>query len=191
MATTKEHSKIKQGDKMIDRLINDNPNIYIFDLDGTIIDSSHRINFLPCGSLDLEKWKEKSTKENIFNDTLLPLYSKLNSVYKNGDIVILCTAREMGKWDYEFIFTHGIFHDKIISRPKGNNLKDHTLKAMQLHHFWQLRPYRDKHKIFYDDNMANCRAIDDLGNRYAKYCKTSVYNAQTINESYLAKYEIS
>ena len=29
-------------------------------------------------------------------------------------MVILCTARELSKWDYEFIYFHNIYFDKII-----------------------------------------------------------------------------
>ena len=47
--------------------------IYIFDLDGTVIDSSHRQLALPNGDIDLTHWKENSTKEKIFKDELLPL----------------------------------------------------------------------------------------------------------------------
>ena len=45
--------------------------IYIFDLDGTVIDSSHRQLALPNGDIDLTHWRENSTKEKI-------------SSYKNG-----------------------------------------------------------------------------------------------------------
>ena len=44
-----------------DRFFNLSPRIVIYDLDGTIIDSSHRIRLHENGSLDLEHWKQNST----------------------------------------------------------------------------------------------------------------------------------
>ena len=38
---------------------------YIFDLDHTVIDSSHRQATRPDGSLDLEHWKANSTRQLI------------------------------------------------------------------------------------------------------------------------------
>jgi len=47
--------------------------IYIFDLDHTVVDSSHRQATRPDGSLDLDHWREHSTAKLIERDTLLPL----------------------------------------------------------------------------------------------------------------------
>ena len=147
----------------IDRLYNPKPRVLMYDLDGTIIDSSHRIKFKSDGSLDLEHWKANNTKEMIFEDSLLPMYWQLRSDYINGDIIVICTARELTKWDWEFIHSMGIYYDYVISRPLGNNTQDHLLKRNQLKHFWNLKQYRKLHKIFYDDNENNLSAIRSLG----------------------------
>ena len=157
-----------------DRFYNLSPNVVIYDLDGTIIDSSHRIKLHDDGSHDLEHWKNNCTKEQIFQDTLLPLYRTLQWDYKRGNYVVLCTARELGKWDMEYIHSMGIYYDKIISRPKGNTTVDHVLKARQLKFFWNLKPFRKLHKIFYDDNENNLRAINKLGTG-------TVINANVLN----------
>ena len=149
--------------KQCERFYNLNPKIYIFDLDGTIIDSSHRATHDEEGNIDLKGWKEKSTKDFIFQDSLLPLYAKLQEVYKNGDMVILCTARELGKWDYEYINMHNIYYDRIISRPKGNQTKDHILKKNQCRYLFTLPQYRNIEKWFFDDNWSNLEALAELG----------------------------
>jgi hydroxymethylpyrimidine pyrophosphatase-like HAD family hydrolase len=146
-----------------ERFCNKEPKIYIFDLDGTIIDSSHRATHDINGNIDLNGWKEKSTKDFIFQDSLLPLYAKLQEVYKNGDMVILCTARELGKWDYEYINMHNIYYDRIISRPKGNQTKDHILKKNQCRYLFTLPQYRNIEKWFFDDNWSNLEALAELG----------------------------
>tara|TARA_X000001036_G_scaffold236348_1_gene220505 strand:+ start:2336 stop:2857 length:522 start_codon:yes stop_codon:yes gene_type:complete len=149
--------------KQCERFYNLNPRIRIYDLDGTVIDSSHRATHNEQGQIDLNGWKEKSTKDYIFQDTLLPLYTQLVADYKNGDMVILCTARELGKWDYEFIHFHNIFYDKIISRPKGNQTADHLLKKAQCRYLFNLPQYKEYEKWFFDDNEANLMALADLG----------------------------
>ena len=145
------------------RFYNKEPKIYIFDLDGTIIDSSHRATHDEQGNIDLKGWKEKSTKDYIFQDSLLPLYAKLQQVYKNGDMVILCTARELGQWDWEYIHMHNIYYDRVISRPKGNQTQDHILKKAQCRYLFTLPQYKDIEKWFFDDNWSNLEALADLG----------------------------
>ena len=70
-------------------------NITIFDLDGTIIDSSHRQATLADGTLNLPAWIENSTAEKIFGDTVLPLATQVRRRQKAGDYVMVCTARQM------------------------------------------------------------------------------------------------
>ena len=154
---------MKTKTKFCERFFNLSPRIVIYDLDGTIIDSSHRIKLHDNGSLDLEHWKQNCTKEQIFKDDLLPLYWQLVSDYKSGNYIVLCTARELGKWDYEYLHSMGIYYDKIISRPKGNTTIDHVLKKSQLQYFWNLKPFQNIHKTFYDDNDNNLSAINSLG----------------------------
>jgi hypothetical protein len=149
--------------KQCERFYNLNPKICIYDLDGTIIDSSHRATHDENGQIDLNGWKEKSTKDFIFQDSLMPLYTQLVKDYKNGDMVIICTAREFSKWDWEYLYTHGIYFDRVISRPKGNVTTDWKLKQNQLRYLFTLPQYRDKQKIFYDDNGNNLFALADLG----------------------------
>lgn len=145
------------------RLENKNPKIWIFDLDGTIIDSSHRaiINF--DGSIDLDMWRARSTKDWIFTDTLLPLFAQLQLCYTNGDMVIICTAREMSKYDFDFLHLHNIWYDRVISRPKYCNTKDWILKQSQCRYLFNLPQYKKYEKIFIDDNEDNLRALKELG----------------------------
>ena len=60
---------LKLKTQFIPRILNFvNPKICIYDLDGTIIDSSHRTKYMENGELDLANWKANNTKENIFKD---------------------------------------------------------------------------------------------------------------------------
>ena len=59
-----------QKTKFVQRLWKINPTILIYDLDGTIIDSSHRRATKPNGEIDLDKWRETNTKDLIIKDDL-------------------------------------------------------------------------------------------------------------------------
>jgi len=166
--------------KQCERFYNLSPNICIYDLDGTIIDSSHRATHDEQGNIDLANWKAKSTKDFIFQDSLLPLYSQLIEDYKFGDMVILCTARNLGVWDWEYIYSHNIYFDRVISRPNENMMKDAELKQNQLRYLFSLPCYKDKRKIFYDDNENNLKAIAELGATVVdakKYNGNQYYNS--------------
>ena len=72
----------------------------IFDLDGTVIDSSHRKLAKPDGSLDLEHWIDNCTPEKIAADSLLPLVSLMRKNWRGGHTVLVCTARVLSDADY-------------------------------------------------------------------------------------------
>ena len=126
-------------------------NITIFDLDGTCIDSGHRQNTLPDGTLDLTKWIENATPEMIFKDTLLPLAQQIRKRQKAGDFTIVCTARNMTFADYEFLMNEGINPDMIISRKSGDMRPDGEMKLAKLKSLFNLKQFRDKNKIMFDD----------------------------------------
>jgi len=149
--------------KFVNRFYNVEPRICIYDLDGTVIDSSHRATHDEKGNIDLANWIANSTKELIFNDSLMPLYTQLVNDYKNGDMVILCTARLLGEYDLEYIHSMGIYYDRIISRPKGNQTNDGILKNSQLRYLFNLPQYKDREKVFYDDNQNNLDLVGRLG----------------------------
>ena len=150
--------------KMVDRFFNLSPKICIYDLDGTVIDSSHRATHDENGNIDLSDWIAKSTKDLIFQDQLMPLYAQLQGDYKNGNMVILCTARLLGKYDLEYIVNFGSgdgYH--IIGLLKNEYFKEGL--AFEINKFGQenikenllLNDISDKVKIFdkADFNIVN------------------------------------
>ena len=138
-------------------------NISIFDLDGTIIDSSHRQMVKSDGTLDLEKWFEFATPEKIFEDTVLPLAQQVRKRQKRGDFVMVCTARNMTDADFEFLMNEGICPDKIISRPKGNMEPDGELKAKQLKSFLSLKQFQKASKVMFDDAASVRSSLRKIG----------------------------
>lgn len=151
---------------------------YIFDLDHTVIDSSHRQVTLADGSLDLAHWIENSTREKIMGDSLLPLADMMRDLIARKKDVIICTARVMGDSDYDFLRTHGLWVPDILSRPEGLKISDQYLKSNLLAAFAVTR--RESfarfcsRSIMFDDNQNVQKHLQSLGIR--------VYNAISINE---------
>ena len=61
--------------------------LFIFDLDDTVIDSSHRATLTVDNGqvvLDLDAWRKDSTYENIMKDSLLPLANYMRECIKQN-----------------------------------------------------------------------------------------------------------
>ena len=142
---------------------------YIFDLDHTVLDSSHRQLTLADGSLDLAHWIENCTREKIFGDSLLPLAKEMRDLISKGRNVIVCTARVMGSADYDFLSVNGILPDCILSRPLGDSTPDHLLKERLIREY------------------CTTRFLS-----FARFCQTSVmFDDNTRVNAHLAKFGIN
>ena len=138
-------------------------NITIFDLDGTVIDSSHRQATLPDGTLNLEHWFENATPEKIFKDKILPLAQQIRRRSKAGDFTMICTARTLSDADLEFFHQEGLLVDKIISRKQGDMTPDGELKAKQLRSFFSLKQFKHLNKVMFDDAPSVRKSLRRLG----------------------------
>jgi hypothetical protein len=143
----------------------------IYDLDHTLVDSSHRAITRADGSLCLDSWHAMSTREHIMCDSLLPLaYAARDQIAEARDVAI-CTARVLAPADYEFLRVHGLRPRVILSRPYGDNSADGPLKVRLLREA-SIHP-----RIFWDDNESVRRAIK----RAFPYCSVICphgYNAR-------------
>ena len=126
--------------------------IYIFDLDGTTIDSSHRFTGTAEGKVNLAKWIEDSTRENIFKDTLLPLAKFMKALMKANQNVWICTARNMKQDDFDFLAHHGIKAKTILCRKDGDHRADAEMKIAKLKRLFNLKQFQNSEKIMFDDN---------------------------------------
>ena len=158
----------------IERFYNLSPTCFIYDIDGTLVDSSHRHLSNSDGSINLKAWRDNSTPLLIDQDMIMPLSYNCNQQYKNGDLIILCTADvvPVGSYRYEWLIKNGFLFDKLISRPIDCMTADYELKQQQLAFLYRLRQYAKLDKVTYDDNVNNLRAIAELGKQYkqATYC---------------------
>ena len=157
--------------------------IKIFDLDGTVIDSSHRTRFLADGSLDLAYWQANATPRNIAADKLLPLAKQMQSAYARGNcLVMVCTARVMSASDYLFLDMNGLQYHAITSRPEGETMPDFALKLYALHGLcsengWSWARFR-KMAVMFDDNLSVINSLTSEGIR--------VYNSTILNRELVA-----
>ena len=110
--------------------------IFIFDLDDTVIDSSHRAKLaVEDGKvvLDLEAWKRDSTHKNIMKDSLLPLATYMREcIQAEHTYVWVCTARNMQSADHEFLAKHGLTPNLVLSRQLDDDTADHILKKKMI-----------------------------------------------------------
>lgn len=107
----------------------------VFDLDMTVIDSSHRHASKPDGSIDLAHWFENCHKTG--EDTLLPLSRAVRRMYDAGHRIILCTARCMQDADYAWLADHAeqLPHHKLLSREGRFVTSDSPEYASSYHGF--------------------------------------------------------
>ena len=151
---------------------------FIFDLDHTVIDSSHRQITRPDGSLDLDAWRHNNTRANIMRDTLLPLAAQWRRADKKGATIVICTARVMGEHDYEFLRANGLRWDACLSRPAGNSMPDAELKERMIRKYASARPMSWARfcttTVFFDDNASVLAMLDRIG--------IKAYNSISLNE---------
>ena len=152
---------------------------FIFDLDHTVVDSSHRQHTLPDGSLDLNAWRENSKPAMIERDVLLPLAHEWRKLQRKPKAKILvCTARVMGPADYFYFGSRGLFAETIISRKEGDSTPDDLLKLRGLKRYCAQNGISWRRfcntAIMFDDNKNVIKTLTANG--------LQCHNALEINE---------
>ena len=83
---------------------------FIFDLDGTTVDSSHRLGET------LADWRRMNTPANIMQDKPLPLAEQLRQAIRDGLDCVILTSRVMGINDKNWLHFHGLMAPLVLSR---------------------------------------------------------------------------
>ncbi len=148
--------------------------LFIFDLDGTTINSVHR-----HGDGTLADWQKNATPENIANDSLLPLAKGWKQIDRKRHTIAVMTARVMSIHDHKFLSDNGLFPDYIYSRKSGDTTPDDILKKrmiFQLRHDMQTSlAWLRANTYFFDDN----KMVRDIMKRYGiKAYNPTSYNAK-------------
>lgn len=137
--------------------------IHVYDLDGVLVDSSHRYRNTEDGVIDLDYWFANRTAEKIAKDKLLPLSKQYRTDCLNPECyVILCTSRAEHKHDIRFILSRLGKPNKLIMRPAGNTEADSKLKRKQLNRLFNLRQFQKLPRKLWEDNQRNIAALQSL-----------------------------
>ena len=119
---------------------------FIFDLDGTVIDSTHR-----QGDGSLDDWRRMDTAKNVALDSPLPLLDQMRDAIADDLDVIVCTSRVMAGRDFRWLDDHGIRGIDILCRAPSDNRTCGFFKLQLLHNY--------------------ARSIDYT---WARFCQTSI-----------------
>ena len=97
--------------------------LFIFDLDGTAINSDHR------QGETLADWIANNTPENVAKDSLLPLAHSWRTIDQSQHTVVIMTSRVIGNADLAFLAHSDLRYRFIYSRPEGSLIPCGQLKA--------------------------------------------------------------
>ena len=159
-------------------------NINLWDLDGTVINSAHRV--LPLldkdGNLDLNRYRNEACKhELIIQDSLLPLVELMRrQMSAPNTINYIITARAMSKSDYYFLRKQGlrgrngdniqVFSRDTIHRfaPLESvkhiyNSRDADYKAFYFDHIIRLHGRNNVNYTMYDDHKGVLEKAREYG----------------------------
>ena len=140
---------------------------YFFDLDDTVIDSSHRQRINADGSIDLAFWRANSTPEQIMLDAALPLAETWRRAKAQGDMVSVCTSRVMSAADVAMLHGHGLEYDFCLSRKPWDERGCGELKLSMLREYAQMIrcPWARfcKTSVLFDDNSDVQNTLETAG----------------------------
>ena len=155
------------------KLLNQKKSLCLFDLDNTVIDSTHRTPTLDCGGIDLESYQNMQTKEFIDKDSLLPLYDVMRQYINMGMDVGIVMARRLTKHDYSFLKSNKIKTDLICSRDKvhriSDDVKDHYFKGdseykrIWFHFLKEIYPLSEYDIFMFDDRKDILKVAEEEG----------------------------
>lgn len=140
--------------------------VAIYDMDGTIVDSSHRYRTIVDEKgerIDLEYWRENEYR--AMDDSLLPMAEQYRADLQDENCyVIIATARVMNDPDWQFVREILGEPDYFISRKSGDTQSGKTLKINGLAKFFNLVTFKDAEFTFYEDNVQYLKAVCDRFN---------------------------
>ena len=94
--------------------------IIVFDMDGVLVDSSHRCRQNFDGSFDLAFWRDNQHK--AYQDTLLPMAAWYKYLLaENNSVVAIATARLLDKYSDKYIQNVLGEPDHIFGRNLAND----------------------------------------------------------------------
>lgn len=147
--------------------------IHVYDVDGTLIDSSHRYKALPNGNVDLDHWKANHHK--LWNDSLLPLADQYKvDLIDPATYVVICTLRPPHPDDIAYIARNLGLPDCLIMNARNQSENLGNFKRAHLARLFNLRQFAKLPRFFWEDSRAYVESCRDLFTR--------VYHVQSAQE---------
>lgn len=142
--------------------------IRVYDMDGTVVDSSHRYRTVTVDGvekIDLPYWRENCTPDKIMADSLLPLAEQYKRDLADPETyVIIATARVMQDADFKFVAEKLGQPNKLFYRKANDTRRGAELKGKQLRGLFSLRQFaKILDRVFYEDNRDYLAIAPELG----------------------------
>ena len=136
---------------------------FIFDLDGTVIDSTHRQGDT------LDDWRRMNTARNVALDSPLPLLDQMRDAIADDLDVIVCTSRVMNGRDFRWLDDHGIRGIDVLCRAPSDNRTCGFFKLQLLHNYAKSIGYTwarfAQTSIMFDDDSGVQNTLRSVGLR--------------------------
>lgn len=103
--------------------------VVIFDIDGTLADTTHRLHYIYPPAGQKKNWGKFFAEAK--NDPLIPHVAELVRMYRiRGHIPYLVTGRpeSMRADTEEWLLNHGIRYSMLLMRPLGDHRPDYIVK---------------------------------------------------------------
>lgn len=123
--------------------------LYVFDLDGTLADLTHRLHYVRDGNRYWDKFFEEVDKDVPIQWVI----NLLDIVRHNGEVLILSGRSSVSESKTrEWLKKHSVLYDYLVMRPEGNHKPDFFLKKWMLEDI--LRDSDFKVQFIVDDRQS-------------------------------------
>jgi phosphoglycolate phosphatase-like HAD superfamily hydrolase len=126
--------------------------IYIFDIDGTLADLTHRLHFIQSNPKDWDGFFAACENDLPIPEVVLTLAL----LYKAGAGILLISGRSETIRDktQSWLIKHGIPFNGLYMRRAGDHREDNIVKAELLDQLIKERPFDEINSVFEDRDQV-------------------------------------
>lgn len=139
--------------------------MHVYDIDGVLLDSNHRHNYLPDGSLDFHDYFRNSIPEVMAKDIVLPLAKQYRADCQNPEIfTVICSVRSHEAKHVNSIADKLGLPDMLllVGERRPPCTAGHLLKLRRLQRLFNLREFQNLPRYFWEDSQRNIEATKHL-----------------------------
>lgn len=134
--------------------------MYIFDIDGTLADATHRLHhILGKEKKDWDAWDAETDGDT----PIVPIVGILQALYDHGHKIMLLTGRNerVRELTEQWLEDHNIHYHWLVMRPHGDRRDDTIVKLEQLEQFMRNRD--DRIQTIFEDRRRLVVAFREAG----------------------------